>query len=103
MKVGWKRARMPDFDPSIDCPIELFSKQERKIQDLTRRINQATTIQQKAELTRALREQVEVLVKCSAFDEGNIHCGNCQVISGVRSIAATLILAMEALDQTCKV
>lgn len=90
--------------PNIDCPIDLFPKQESKIQEFTQRINEAKRIEQKAELARALHEEVEVLLQCSAFDEGNIHCVNCQAISGVRSKTATLILKTEkALNRTSKV
>lgn len=90
--------------PNIDCPIDLFPKQERNIQDLTKRINEAKGIEQKVELAHALREEVQVLQGCSAFDEGNIHCVNCQAISGVRGKTATLILEIEkALNRTSKV
>lgn len=50
-----------------------------------------------------LREEVEILVRCSAFDEGNIHCANCRAISGVRDKMATLLLRTEkALSRTPK-
>ena len=92
---------MPESVPNIDCPIDLFPKQESKIQDLTRRINEVKRIQQKAELAHALLAEVEVLLRCSAFDEGNIHCVNCQTLSEVRSKTATLILKTEkALNRT---
>jgi len=95
---------MLESAPNIDCPIDLFRKQESKIQELTQQINEARRIQQKAELAHALREEVEVLLRCSAYDEGNIHCVNCQAISGVRSKTATLILRTEkALNRTSKV
>lgn len=80
---------------NIDCPIDLFPKQESKIQELTQRINEAKKIQQKAERAHALREEVAVLLRCSAFDEGNVHCANCQAISGARNKTATLILKTE--------
>jgi len=95
---------MLDSAPNIDCPIDLFPQQESKIQELTRRINEAKGIQQKAELAHALGEEVEVLLGCSAYDEGNAHCVNCQAISGVRSKTATLILrTAKALNRTSKV
>ncbi|MBI4562308.1 MAG: hypothetical protein HY724_09720 [Candidatus Rokubacteria bacterium] len=95
---------MPDSVPNIDCPIDLFPKQESKIQDLTRRINQASGIERKAELAQALHEEAEVLLRCSAFDDGNVHCVNCWTISSVRSKTATLILKTEkALNRTSKV
>ena len=81
--------------PNIDCPIDLFPKQESKIQELTQRINEAKRVRQKAELARALHDEVEVLLQCAAFDEGDIHCVNCQAISGARSKTATLILRTE--------
>ncbi|MBI4607882.1 MAG: hypothetical protein HY726_02595 [Candidatus Rokubacteria bacterium] len=90
--------------PNIDCPIDLFPKQESKIQELIQRINEAKGIQQKAELAHAFREEVEILLQCSAFDEGNVHCVNCQAISGARRKTATLILKTEkALTRTSKV
>jgi len=95
---------MPQTVTNIDCPINLFPQQESRIQELTQQINEARRIQQKAELAHALREEVEVLLGCSAFDEDNIHCVNCQAISGVRSKTATLILRTEkALNRTSKV
>lgn len=95
---------MLESAPNIDCPIDLFPKQEGKIQELTQQINEARRIQQKAELAHALRDEVEVLLRCPAFDEGNIHCVNCQAISGVRSKTAKLILRTEkALNRTSKV
>lgn len=95
---------MPETITNIDCPIDLFPKQEKKIQELTQQINEARRIQQKAELAHALLEEVETLLACSAFDERNIHCVNCQAISGVRSKTATLILRTEkALNRTSKV
>jgi hypothetical protein len=94
---------MRESVPNIDCPIDLFPKQESKIQELTQRINEARGIQQKAELAHALLAEVEVLLRCSAFDEGNIHCVNCQAISGIRSKTAALILKTEkVLNQTSK-
>ncbi|MBI4588530.1 MAG: hypothetical protein HY725_06800 [Candidatus Rokubacteria bacterium] len=94
---------MPEYVSSIDCPIDLFSKQESKIQELTQRINEAKKIEQKAEVAHALREEVEILLRCPAFDRGNFHCVNCQAISGARSSTATLILKTEkVLNQTSK-
>ena len=43
---------------NIDCPIDLFPKQESKIQELTQRINEAKKIRQKAELALALLAEV---------------------------------------------
>lgn len=92
---------MRESVPNIDCPIDLFPKQESKIQELTQRINEARGMQQKAELAHALLVEVEVLLRCSAFDESNVHCVNCQAISGIRAKAATLILKTEkALNRT---
>lgn len=92
---------MHESVPHIDCPIDLFRKQESQIQELTRRINEAQGIRRKAEAAWALREEVETLLRCSAFDKHNIHCVNCQAISGVRSKTATLLLrTQEALDRT---
>lgn len=89
--------------PQINCPIDLFPKQEERIQELTHRINESRTIQQKAELVHALQEEVEVLLRCSASDERNLDCVNCQTISAVRSQTATLILKMEkVLHRTSK-
>lgn len=89
--------------PHIDCPIDLFSKQESKIQELTGRINEAKKIRQKAELARALLEEVEVLLRCSVFDEGSTHCMNCQAISEARHKTATLILKTEkTLNRTAE-
>ncbi len=94
---------MFEFVPNIDCLIDLFPKQESRVQVLTRWINEAKGIQQKAELAHSLHKEVEVLLQCSAFDEGNIHCVNCKAISSVRSKTATLILRTEkVLNQDSK-
>lgn len=94
---------MLESAPNIDCPIDLFPKQESKIQELTQQINEARRIQQKAELAHALGDELEVLLRCSAFDEGNIHCANCQVISAWRSKTVTLLLRTEkVLNQTSR-
>lgn len=76
----------------INCPIDLFPRQESKIQELTDRINEVKGIPHKAELAQALREEVELLRRCSAFDEGNTHCVSCQAISALWNKSATLIL-----------
>ncbi len=86
---------MMEDAPQINCPIDLFPKQEERIQELTHRINESRRIQQKAELVHALQEEVEVLLRCSASDERNLDCVNCQTVSAIRSQAATLILKME--------
>lgn len=81
--------------PQVACPIGLFPVQEGKIQELIRRLNEAKKIQQKAEIARTLRDEVEGLLRCSAFDEGNTHCMHCRAISGARSWTASLILRTE--------
>ena len=81
--------------PQIECPIDLFPKQEARIQDLTHRINEAKAFPQKAELARAYLEEVEVLLTCRAFDKGNVNCVNCQAISRLRRDVADLIVRAE--------
>lgn len=43
--------------PQIECPLDLFPKQEVRIQNLTNRINEANEFPQKAELARAFEAQ----------------------------------------------
>ena len=94
---------MPELVPDIDCPIDLFPKQESKIQELTQRIDEVKRIEQKATLAQALHEEVEILLNCPSFDQHNSHCVNCQAISSVRSKTAALILRTEkVLNQLSK-
>jgi hypothetical protein len=81
--------------PQIECPIDLFPRQEVRIQDLTHRINEAKEFPQKAELARAYLGEVEILLTCRAFDKGNVNCVNCQAISRLRQKVADLIVRAE--------
>lgn len=83
---------MRDPVPTIVCPIALFPPQVGKVQELIRRINEVKGIKPKAALAHTLHGEVEILLRCSAFDKDNIHCVSCQAISGAWNKTATLLL-----------
>ena len=90
-----RRRAMEEPVPQIECPIDLFPKQEFRIRDLIHRINETREFPQKAELARAYLGEVEILLNCRSFDKGNVNCVNCQAISRLRAKVADLIMRAE--------
>jgi hypothetical protein len=84
---------------SIRCPIDLFPKQEAKIERLTEAINRAPTAAEKAPLAQDLIDVVDVLLACEAYDEENVNCRLCQNFSKLRRKTATLILKARGLER----
>lgn len=77
---------------SIYCPIGLFSKQEEKIADLIREINQARTAAEKAPWAQELVEVVAVLLACDRYDDKSVHCRLCRNFSELRQKTASLVV-----------
>lgn len=83
---------------NIDCPIDLFPKQEIEIARLTRSINQAPTAAQKGPFAQSLLEAVTVLLDCPAYDPENMNCTLCRNFSELRRKTANLVVAAGRLD-----
>jgi len=83
----------------IQCPIDLFSRQEEEIAHLTRAINQARTTDQKAPWAQALFEAVDVLLACEQYDQACIDCRLCYNFAGLRRKTATLVVKAMRLNR----
>ena len=76
----------------INCPIDLFPRQEAEIARLTEAINAARTAEAKAPSAEALLETVNVLLACEVYDEARLDCRLCRNFSELRAKTANLIL-----------
>jgi hypothetical protein len=86
---------MSKKDAKINCSI--FQKQEPVIQDITAKINSAERVLKKAEFAEELREEVNVLLSCPDYNQGNIDCSNCRFIANVRKKTADLVIKAKKL------
>ena len=86
---------MTETKPEINCPI--FLKREWAIKELTRDINEAKTVSDKAERAEHLKNEVEMLLSCEKCDEKNEDCKNCKVISTLRKQTAELLVKAQGL------
>ena len=86
---------MPEPKPEINCPI--FLKREWTIKQLTRDINEAKSISDKADRAMHLKNEVEMLLSCEKYDQKNEDCKNCQTISKLRKQTAELLLKVKEL------
>lgn len=84
---------------SLDCPIDLFPRQEAEITRLTDSINQAPTAAEKAPWAQTLMEVVEILLDCQAYDEGGLNCRLCRQFSQLRRKTAELVVKAGRLDE----
>lgn len=80
-------------EPGIDCPIDLFPKQERRVAAATAAINEAGRPADKAQHARELLEAVQVLLDCEAYDASNRNCRLCREFSQLRRKTAKLVTA----------
>ena len=87
---------MTETKPEINCPI--FLKREWAIKELTRDINEAKTVSDKAERAEHLKNEVEMLLSCEKYDEKNEDCKNCKVISTLRKQTAELLIKAQGLE-----
>jgi Mor family transcriptional regulator len=83
----------------IQCPIDLFPGQEEEIAHLTRAINQARTVDQKAPWAQALFEAVEVLLACEQYDQGSLDCRLCRNFAELRRKTAALVIKAMRLSR----
>ena len=87
---------MTEPKPEINCPI--FLKREWAIKELTRDINEAKTVSDKAERAKQLKHEVEMLLSCGKYDEKNKDCKSCNVISTLRKQTADLLIKARGLE-----
>lgn len=83
----------------IDCPVELFSEQEPKIERLTQAINQASSPEEKGTHAQDLLDAVNVLLDCEHYDETNENCQICRAIAKLRRKTARLVVKASHLDE----
>jgi len=82
----------------IDC--EKFQQKEVIIKRLTRKINEASNVSEKAVLANQLLQEVGVLLSCEDYDSKNNNCINCHIVANLRKKTASLILkAKEIKDK----
>lgn len=86
---------MTEPKPEIKCPI--FLKREWTIKTLTRDINEAKAVFDKAERAQQLKQEVEMLLTCEKYDEKSEDCGNCRTISTLRKQTAELLIKAKGL------
>ncbi len=79
----------------ISCSIS--QKQEPLIKDITDKINRAKGIREKAGFAERLKEEVDVLLSCSDYDEKKLNCRNCHFIANFRKKTADLIIKAKKL------
>ena len=87
---------MAEPRPQINCPI--FLKREWAIKELTRDINEAKAVSDKAERAARLKDEVEMLLSCEEYGEKNEDCKNCKIISTLRKQAAELLIKARGLE-----
>jgi hypothetical protein len=78
----------------IECPIGLFGPQEVKIEALTKSLNAAPTLLEKAPFAQELMEEAGVLLACQSYDPTNVNCGLCRGFSELRMQTANLVMKM---------
>ena len=88
---------MTEPRPEINCPI--FLKREWSIKELTRDINEAKAVSDKAERAAHLKNEVEMLLSCEKYNENKEDCKNCRIISTVRKETAELLINMKGLGE----
>jgi hypothetical protein len=81
----------------IQCPIDLFEPQEAKIEALTKAINAARIVSEKAPIARRLIDEVNVLLDCASYDRANQNCRLCRNFSELRRKTANLIVEIGAV------
>jgi hypothetical protein len=84
-------------EQEINCPV--FLKREWTIKELTRDINEAKAVSDKAERAVHLKNEVEMLLSCEKYDEKSEDCKNCRIISTLRRQTAELLLKVVGLGE----
>ena len=81
-----------EVDPKkIECPIDLFQPQEKKMQAIIQEINASKDINDKATYANELQKEVTILLECKSYDEKNLNCKSCQTIAGLRKNVVDII------------
>lgn len=75
----------------------IFNQAEATMNDITKKINQAMTVDQKAEHAQKLLDKATELLNCPRLDKQNRDCKNCGIISNLRKETAELILKARKL------
>lgn len=70
----------------IKCPI--FKAQNESIEKITKAINQAENIKEKAVLARNLLRQVQRLLSCEHFNKEKVECKICHSVAELRQRTA---------------
>ena len=86
---------MSKEDAKINCSV--FQKQEPVIKDITAKINKAKDVLEKADFAEELQKEVDILLSCPDYNQGNIDCSNCRFIANVRKETADLIIKAKKL------
>ena len=86
---------MSEENAEISCSV--FQKQEPVIKDITAKINSAEGVLAKAEFAEELQKEVDVLLSCPDYDQGNTDCSNCHFIANVRKKTTDLIIKAKKL------
>ena len=87
---------------SIQCPIDLFPRQEQEVIRLTQAINQVGTAALKAPYAQALIDVMAVLLACESYDETSLYCTLCRQFSQLRHKTTSLVVRAGQLDESRK-
>lgn len=80
---------------NINCPA--FEKQEQIIKKITRKINETSDVDEKAEYVEELKHALEVLLACPSYQEQKLDCDNCRFITNLRKRTAELVIKARKL------
>jgi hypothetical protein len=83
-------------DARINC--STFQKQKSVIKDITDKMNGAKGVLEKAGVAEGLEEEVEMLLRCHAYESQNLNCKNCHFISTFRKKTSHLIMKANILE-----
>jgi hypothetical protein len=76
----------------IQCPIDLFPRQEAEVTRLTQAINRAPTAADKSLWAQELIRAVDVLLICEQYDQESLDCCLCRNFSQLRRKTAALVV-----------
>ena len=77
---------------AIRCPVNLFSRYDTRIVELSEALNQAPTLREKFAAAESLLEDVNVLMACADYDERTVDCQLCRGFTQLRCGAAALVM-----------
>ena len=86
---------MSEENAEISCSV--FQKQEPVIKDITAKINSAKGVLAKAEFAEELQQEINILLSCPDYKQGNTDCSNCRFIANVRKKTADLVIKAKKL------